>query len=344
MKKFKLIFIWAIFSIVMQCLGLFLLDRFYFKNNSDVKSKTVEIKTPQKKEQKHVEIPTEAKEKQISFSGKYVSYFLDNELWYINTETGDSKKVESTQGVEITKYIWLSDRNRVVFTQKEKTKKGQILSVYSYDVDKGEPIKIADIAGVDSKSVVTAIESSAKHNGTYIKIEQGNKQRAVYRINIMHEVTRVQLQTYDLGDICVVRRNDRLVYNDVSNKGIYVTQPNKKLNFKSNLKTQILGIDGDSLIYIGQLDEDKKVTNVIWGSLDKDESTWEQKKLDEPISKEDIYINNKGQILFNNSSKSMVIDCVSKQEYKYEGEFMGVYNGGIVTLLNNKIYKTQIEK
>ena len=74
MKKFKVILVWSLFCILIECLVLFYLDKIAFKHSSDFTVKQVSSEEDIKDEYE-VDIPDEASSIQASFNGKYISYF-----------------------------------------------------------------------------------------------------------------------------------------------------------------------------------------------------------------------------------------------------------------------------
>lgn len=343
MKILRLVFIWAAFSLTMQCAGLFLLDKYYFTNNSNVTSKKVEIETPKKKSEEPVFIPKDAQNINVSYNGKYIAYFQNDNLKVMNTTTGEVETVEATDGSQISYFIWLNDRNRIVMTEKEQSKKGQALSLSSYDVEKREKIKIVDVCELDTKSTVEEIKSSTKTGVNYIKIAHNTNRSSIYRVDINHKVTKVSTQINNLGNIFVVPRLDRLVYDDLLNRGIYATQPNKKVNFKQGSKTKLLGIDGESVVYVGEVNAEKTISKIYYGTLDESQSLWKEITLSSPVNSTDVFINNKGQVLINDNIQGKIKDILSNKEYKYEGKFIGIYNSGVATVINDKFYKTEFK-
>lgn len=343
MKILRLVFTWAALSLAMQCAGLFFLDKYYFTNNSNVTSTKVEIETPKKNTEESVFIPKDAENINISYNGKYIAYFQNEDLKVMNTTTGEVETVETTDGSQVSYFIWLNDRNRIVMTEKEKSKKGQILSLSSYDVDKSEKIKIVDLCEVDTKSTVEEIKSSTKTGVNYIRIAHSTNRSSIYRVDINHKVTKVSTQVNNLGNIFVVPRLDRLVYDDVLNRGVYATQPNKKLSFKQGSKTKLLGIDGESIVYVGEVNAEKTISKIYYGTLDQDQSLWKEIALSSPVNSTDVIITNKGQVLINDNVQGKVRDILYNKEYKYEGKFIGIYNSGVATVINDKFYKTEFK-
>ena len=94
MKVFKKIIAWAILSIILQIGGLYVLDNFVFKHSSDFKSKKIEVKKDNTKDI-NATIPTDAKDINISYDGKYLTYNENDNLYIQDTKTGTSTEVNN---------------------------------------------------------------------------------------------------------------------------------------------------------------------------------------------------------------------------------------------------------
>lgn len=90
-KNVKRIIIWILISLVAQVSVLFYAEKFIF---TDAVSKT-KFKKVEEKEEKiadiAVDIPQDAKNVNMSFNGKYLSYIQDNIITIITTADGTKK-------------------------------------------------------------------------------------------------------------------------------------------------------------------------------------------------------------------------------------------------------------
>ena len=48
----------------------------------------------------------------------------------------------------------------------------------------------------------------------------------------------------------------------------------KKLNFKQGSRTELLGIDGESVVYVGEVNGEKSISRIYYGTLDESQSLW----------------------------------------------------------------------
>ena len=237
MKKLKMILSWVILSLILQCSVLFFLDKFYFKDNTNVNMEQVKIDDNHVNTNMHVHIPDNAKDIKVSYDAKYVAYYEDKALKVCNTNTGDVDVLKNSEGRVILRSIWLQDRNKLLTLEVED---GEIV-LYNYDAQKQTDQKIVDICPYKANYKNFDIQVSTITGVTYIQINN-----AIYRIDINQSfATNVPLAVQSLGSVSVMPTKDRLVY--VAKKGtvIHMTQPVSRIPIDSNEQIEILGIDED---------------------------------------------------------------------------------------------------
>lgn len=335
MKKLKMILSWVILSLILQCSVLFFLDKFYFKDNTNVNMEQVKIDDNHVNTNMHVHIPDNAKDIKVSYDAKYVAYYEDKALKVCNTNTGDVDVLKNSEGRVILRSIWLEDRNKLLTLEVED---GEIV-LYNYDAQKQTDQKIVDICPYKANYKNFDIQVSTITGVTYIQINN-----AIYRIDINQSfATNVPLAVQSLGSVSVMPTKDRLVY--VAKKGtvIHMTQPVSRIPIDSNEQIEILGIDEDGYVYVGQI-KNNLVDGIIKKNLDNINSKSEKIKLDKPVEKSNIFINGKGQIYVNNPSNKVVKEIKSSAEIKYKGNFVAYYSNGVASILDGKFYRTNFTK
>ena len=117
MKLYKKIIAWAILSIILQIGGLFVLDNFVFKHSSKFKSNKIDIEKQNTKDI-NVIIPNGAENVNISYNGKYLTYYENDTLYIEESKTGTKTEVKTEDNGEILYYKWLSDRDRLIIAEK----------------------------------------------------------------------------------------------------------------------------------------------------------------------------------------------------------------------------------
>ncbi|EGT3615176.1 hypothetical protein FHH43_02820 [Clostridium perfringens] len=340
MNKLKLFLKWGLLSIILQCLVLFVFDKFYFKLNSNVNVKAIDIASQYTKENKDVKLPSDMLDKKISYDGEYVAYFNNNqELKVFNTLKEDEVNVD-LDNEKASYYTWLRDRNRLLVTTATKyNSRANTVNLYSIDVDTNKTKKI-ELGNINSAYKVSEITASTKTGVIYIKfINDDTKNSIVKRIDNNDEVTEVSLVTETPGNIEIMPRADRLVYDSEKESGIYLTQPNKKLGINPVYKVRLLGVDETGNVYFGEMKEDK-VYKIVYGDVEKPIDSWNKIPLDKSLDLKDIYIGGDGEIYILESDQNLVKDIKNGKEYKYEGEFLQMYSNGFATVINgNKLHR-----
>ena len=225
MDKLKQFLKWGLLSVILQCLVLFVFDKFYFKLNSDVNVKAIDIASQHTKENNDVKLPGNMMDKKISYDGEYIAYLNNNdELKVFNTLKDDESHVD-IENEKASYYTWLRDRNRlIVITNIKYNNKKNTVNLYSIDVDTNKTKKI-ELGNMNSSYKVNEITVSTKTGVIYIEFKnEDTKESIVKRIDNNDDITDVRLVTDSPGNIEVMPRADRLVYDSEKESGIYLTQ------------------------------------------------------------------------------------------------------------------------
>jgi len=340
MKIFKRILLWSAFSIVLQLSGLFYVNNYFLSYNSDFKIQ--KVTSDNNKTNAEVTVPEGATDINVSYNGRYISYYDNDKLKVINTKTGKDTTVEFNSGVKVSYYKWLSDRNRMLIAEKYSSGSESKFELAYYDVDKDTKDKITDLTWADKKAEVTEIQASPLTNIIYIKISLSGNRNSIYWINIMKEMTKVDTRAYVIGNIRLVPHEDKLVYEDLTYNKIYVTKENNPLTISGVLKPGLIAVDNNDNVYIGDTANDK-ISKIYYGALGKDKISFKEVTLGSEVEKNDIHVSSDGKIYVNDNFKGIVKDITSGKEYIYPGTFVQIYEGGIVSLSENKVIKTEFK-
>lgn len=332
MKLFKKIIAWAMLSIILQIGGLFILDQFVFKLSSDFKSKKIDIEADKTKDI-NVNIPTDAESINISYNGKYLSYYLDGKLYMEDTKAGTKNEVETENNGEILYYKWLSDRDRIIIAEKIEKDGVSKIHLITYNPKNSSESFVSEVCTYQQNMEVKKITESTITGVYYVNIYKGGMKSTVYRIDINNDLSKVSLQADVLGNMQVIPHIDRLVYEDEVNNKFFVTSPNKELIFNSNKNLTLLGIDREDVIYIGELNGDK-ISSLIYGKIEEDTSTWKTLSLEAVVSRNDLYFTDNSEILINDNLKGSVKNLTTGNEVEYEGKLIQIKEDFIATVDN----------
>lgn len=340
MKKVKRVIIWILISIIVQCGGYFYVDKYYLATNTTVKVKKIEKKTSKEKPDAEVVIPDNAEHINASFDGKYVSYYDEDKLKIVNTKTGDIKDVCFKDGVKLSYYKWISDRNRMLIGEKHNTENGYGFKLSYYDVDKDTKEEVKDLTWGDEDSKIEDIQESTLTNIIYVKVSRGQGKSRLYCINIMKEMKRVPTKVTMIGNIAVLNYDDKLVYESNTYNKLYVTNTDESIAIEGVENPKLLGVDEDDNVYVGDL-KDNKITSIYFGKIDNKQVKWSAMPLKTPVCREDIYISKKGKVYINDNLKGLIKEIATNKETAYKGKFLQLYDQGVISISEGKLVKNK---
>jgi len=341
MKIFKRVMIWAAISIAIQFSGLFYINNFFLSESTNIKVNKI-ISKNSEKTNAVVSIPEGAKNVSASYNGRYIAYYDNGGLKVINTNTGDKTIVEFNKGVKVSYYKWLSDRNRMLIAEKHTADGSNDFQLAYYDVDKDTKDKIEDLTSAGSKAEISHIEASPLTNMIYIKLANSDNRNSIYSMNIMKEIQKVSTHTNTVGNICIVPHEDNLVYEDYAFKKIYSTLTDKAIEIPGVEKSILLSVDSNDNVYIGELSGDT-VNRVYYGPVGADASTYKMVDLGTAVNSKEVLVSSDGKIYLNDNFRGKVTDLATKKEYTYRGNFIQIYEDGILSVSDNQAVKTPMK-
>lgn len=332
MKMFKKFIAWAILSVMLQFAGFYILENTVFKNTSEFSSQDLDL-NKDKTENINGTVPSGAEQIVISYSGKYLTYVQNGKLFVEEAESGTTQEVVTQDNGEIIYHKWLSDRNRLIIAEKVVKDGTEVIQLITYDPKDNSEIVVRTICNYQENMEINKISASVLTGVYYIDVYKGNMKSILYRIDRNDNLTRVDVRADVLGNMEVIPREDRLIYEDKINNKFYITNPNNKLIFNSNKNLGLLGIDKEGVIYVGELDGEK-VTSIIYGRADEDTSTWNKIDLQDVINKNDVYFSEKSEILVNHNLEGKVKNLMTGMELAYEGKLIEIKEDFIATVDN----------
>ncbi|HEY8891880.1 MAG TPA: hypothetical protein VIM70_16700 [Clostridium sp.] len=330
-KVYKKMIMCIIISLIIQISGLFYLNNFLLTSNGNVKSQ--KVTDSNKASVSKVKVPTDATKINVSYDASYVSYFLNDELNVVNTTTGKSVNVSSSDGVKISFYKWLPDRNRMLIVETSDRN----LSLSYYDVTQSQKSKVTDILMVSSESFVQDIEASPLTNVIYIKVKNGYKNYSIYWVDIMKSIKKIYTQSKYIGNIQVLPHEDKMLYEDLNNNKIYGTGSDQALSFIDSTKSSLLAIDNNDMAYVGDVDSNDNIDKIYYGTLNGD---WKSIPLSTPVNKANLLVTTSGKIYVNDVTKSTLKEVQTGKQTTYKGTFLQLYSAGITSLSDGNLVKT----
>ena len=341
MKIFRRIVIWGMISIALQMSGFYYINKYYLSDETNIKVSKLKKNTDTAKSIE-VAVPAGIKNISASYNGKYAAYNDSGDLNIVDMSTGEKKTVYFDSGVEVSCYKWLPDRNRMLIAEKHTTSSGINFELAYYDVDKDTKEKIEDLAWTGNSADVSDIEASPLTNVIFIKIAYNDKQSTIYWMNIMADKKKISTVTNSIGSICIVPHEDKLLYENTDNKRVYMTGSKSALSVGTTGKAVLLSIDNNDNAYLGELSTDGTISRVYYGQTGAATSTYSVIELGKAVSRDAILVSSEGKIYLNDKFTGSITDLASAKQYAYKGNFVQIYDGGILSLSDNKLVKTPI--
>ncbi len=104
-------------------------------------------------------------------------------------------------------------------------------------------------------------------------------------------------------------------------------------------KLNLISVDKSGIIYLGEL-EGEKINKVFYGSLTERTDTWKSTELKSYVNKKDIFVAQDGKIYINDNLKGTITELMSDKNTKYSGQFIQLFDNGVISKIDNKIVIT----
>lgn len=324
MKVFKRLIAWAMISLVLQLGALTFLDKVIFRHTSYFNSKKMELNKDKSKEV-NASLPNEAESVEVSFDGKFILYYKDDVPYVIEAKTGQSKEIEGDDDAKILFLTWIPDRNRLASLQKVRVSGVNKVQLVTYNPKDGSQTEVTNVCNYTSKFKVNNFTVSSITGVYYIDVSTNGSNSSVYRVDINNKLTKFPVSSSSILNMSIVPHQDRLIYQDKESKKFCETNPKKELKFNSNKNLELLGIDRQDVIYVGEVDG-KKITSIIYGTLDENTTEWKKVNIDSPIEKKDVFFSDKSEIYINDNLKGCVTNITADKKIDYEGKLIKMSN------------------
>ena len=349
MKWKKRIVIWIVFSLSMQCLGLFYINNYLLATDTKVVTKKVVENKSEQAKTIDITVPEKAETVLVSYDAKYLTYYEKEELKLVNSSDGKIKTIEAEDGAKISFSEWLPDRNRILLVEKKSDSESSNLVLYSYDVKKAVKVKVKELAWSGINSEVENIQLSTLTGVIYIEVSNkgtrvvgssSSSSSSIYRIDRMGDITKINTIPKLVSNIAVLRSEDKLLYEGSVYNKIYATNTDKNISHKNisiqgTEKLTLIGAQNDE-VYLGEL-QDNLISKIYYGKTSQDTSQWKVLDLQNSSEIKDLFISSDGKAYQNDSLKGVIKEIDSGIETSYKGELSQLYTKGLVSIVNNKV-------
>lgn len=347
MKGIKRIITWTLIPITLILVGLLYIDQFYLNDETSFNAKKIDIAAKKQPNKINVKVSDTANEIGVSYNGNYVSYYDNEKIQVVDTANNKKKEVKIEDGAKFSSYKWLPDRDIMLIGEKYIDDNGSsYLKFESYNAKKDEKNVLSDeknkqlkISLVDDKYEVLDMAMSTATNVTYIKVGKEGAKSRIYRINIMAQMEETKYVDCKLGKITAANKEDRLIYEDVTNNRIRVVGFKNPIATGENATHYLLSSDSEDRVYIGN-GENGKVKKIFVTNLKKSKEEWKTISLPQEVNKNNIHITRDGKIYIDNPLEAVITEIGTGKEIKYTGNLVQIYNFGIISKNNGKIIGT----
>jgi len=341
MRYIKKIGILLGIALVLQLSVLLYIEKYYLVEKKDIGSDNLTKQRGKNGELGKVKIPKTAEHIEVSGDGRYVAYYEDTDLKVVNVDTLEVSKMKFEDNTKVSLFKWVPGKERIILGGKQEDKyKSSIIFAYLDLKEKDNYKALGTINLSDKKSEASEIECSDSDNVVYVKINSTGSRNSIYRLNGNGSVEKIQLKNYSIGNIEIMKKEDKLLYEDSALNKIYTYGTGKTIDMKGLGKVRLLSVDKEDNIYIAQIENDK-VKKMYWGKQSKSVEQWDSVVPKEEIDIKDIKFNMDGRVFVNNDLKGLVTEISTGKETYYKGTFLKLYSEGVASISDDYLIKTK---
>lgn len=344
MNILKRLCIWTLIALILQH-GIFLyLENVYMAADLNIEFIKDDDDNIEEIEKSEVNIKKGAENISASSNGQFVAYMENNNLNILDS-SNDKVNTAKSNG-EIMLYKWVTNSNRIIAVQKIKEKGKYYFEPIAFDGSNGDFIELADfhlnklrISVESDEDIIEDIAFSTATHSFYIKVKRSNGLCDLYQGNTMNELKRVR-ENKNIGNV-VVPTTGAKPFMEMGNNVTRLDSPDnlKVSNFKN---PKVLGADINDNIYFGE-EEDGKITRICYADASGDYSKWNEIKIINSADRDDIIVDYSGKLYINNANSNSILEVKSNKKINYEGEFLQIYDKGIISKDNNKLIKNVLK-
>ncbi|WP_315115390.1 hypothetical protein [uncultured Clostridium sp.] len=339
MKKLNKLFWDVILSFTVQTLILYYLNNFYFTNDTQLTFKEVNLQ-PVVSANVEIKFESDAKNIALSPSGKYCSYYSEGKLNIINLYDGNKNSLNLEEDLE-DYFKWHNSEDKLIISEKtvENNKKG--IKIYTYNTKnntKQEALNYNNESEIyklpSSNAIVDGIELNTMNTIMYLKVSSLTGVDYLERLDISGGMHKLNINTTRVGNYFVLKQKDELIYEDLNDNKIYMTDKSKNREIEidgcENLK--LLYVDKSDTAFIGEL-ENNMITKILKKTFDEtsNEDTWTSLSIENPVSEDNLHILNSGKIYAIDNLKGIAENLQNKTKVTFKGKFITMNDSGILS-------------
>lgn len=352
MKKPIALFLGILSSILVQTMILYYLNNYYFIDDTQLSFKEVILK-PVAAANIEIKLESNAENITLSPSGKYCSYTLGKKLNIINLADGNKNSLNLDKDLENYYFKWHNIEDKLILSEKtiENNKTGIKLYIYNPKNNiKQEALNYNNESEIYtlpvSNAIIDNIELNTMNTIMYIKVSSAKGTNYLERLDISSGINKLAVNTTKLGNFFVIKQKDELIYENLANNKLYITDKSKNREIKisgyENLK--LLYVDKNDTVYVGEL-QDNLITKIFKKNYDEtsEKNSWDSIKLERPISAEDLHILNSSKVYIIDKLKSTAINVENKTKVTFKGNFIDINDNVILSSYEEKLIITPLK-
>jgi len=326
----KRIYKWVIISITIQTVILAYFNYIHLPRAKRVKTTIYEYEESSISPW-NLKVPKDAFLISASYNGRYVGYLKDGELFVLDSANGRKKTVVGHDTGKLSCFKWLPDRNMLIYSLSLPQDGYWDIQIATYDAESFEKRIYPEIKGLPEGSETDDIKLSILTNTVYVKVKTGSSYSRIYRFDIMDNCNLVLISDEEIS-IEQTMHNDNLVYE--KNGCIYARDVNNSAEnqLEFNSIAVLLGIDSRDRIFVGEQDENGRVSRILYGKIDEEiKGTWKPISLNEPLLREKIIITESGAVYELDEKEKCVRQIGGSSVINFDGEFIQMTDEYIIT-------------
>ncbi len=344
MKIVRTILIWILISLSLQTVLLLYLNKYYFADEKNIIYKDVNIKKTKSTPSKEIKLPTDCKDFQVSFDGKFISYYEGSVLIIENIRTNEKKEISIDVKSVKSIYKWIDDRDIIIIAETQIVDNGSTVRFYSYDVKDSIKVETKDFVNnrdvliklPDENAEISDIIFNTMNTIFYPKITVSKNVSYVYRLDVSMPIEKLSYISTNIDKMCIIKQEDKIVYEIGGTNGVYIGKDTNPIEIENTNSFCEFTVDTNGLIYVGAI-KNNKVYKLFYGKSNEAFGKWKSVALDEPYDKNDIYVSLEGRIYINNRLAGIVKELNTNKKYSYEGKFVKFFDKGIISLKDDVI-------
>ncbi|WMJ81691.1 hypothetical protein RBU49_05440 [Clostridium sp. MB40-C1] len=353
MKKFSILFFGAVLSFLVQTIILYYLNNFYFTNNTQINFKEVNLESAVSANLE-VKLEPDAENINLSPSGKYCSYYSQEKLNIVSLVNGKKNSLNLDKNLKSYYFKWHNTEDKLIISEKtiKNNKKG--IKIYTYNPKnniKQEALNYNNKSEIyklpSSNSIVDGIELNPMNTIMYLKTSISKGTHYLERLDISTGMNKLNINTTKVGKFFVLKQKDELIYENLANDKLYITDKskNKEIKIPSYKNLKLLYVDKNDTAFIGEF-QNNMITKIFKKALDEtsEKNTWDSLPLEKPISEDNLHILNSGKVYVIDNLKGSAENIQDKTKVTFKGNFIAMNDSRILSSYNEKLIVTSLNQ